>query len=55
MKILVESWSNFLDLNDILSEAAIRVLRWPITATAITKRDTVNKEIVINKESSVLI
>ena len=26
-------------------------LRWPITATAITKRNTVNKEIIINKKT----
>ena len=26
------------------------ILRWPITATAITKRNTVNKEILINKK-----
>ena len=30
-----------------------RFVRWPITATAKTKRNTVNKEILINKKSFV--
>ena len=29
----------------------MQYLRWPITATAITKRNTVNKEIIINKKT----
>ena len=28
----------------------IRYVRWPVTATAITKRNTVNKEILTNKK-----
>ena len=29
----------------------LHFIRWPITATAITKRITVNKEILINKKN----
>ena len=29
----------------------MQYLRWPITATAITKRNTANKEIIINKKT----
>ena len=33
------------------AELLILQLQWPITAKAIAKRNTVNKEILINKQS----
>ena len=33
------------------AELLILELRWPITAKAITKRNTVNKKVLINKQS----
>ena len=46
--------NNDISLNKYSKHAkATTVIRWPITATAKTKGNTVNKEILINKKSFV--
>ena len=40
-------------MNNFISKTKKLRVRWPITATAKTKRNTVNKEILINKKSFV--